>query len=403
MRHLDAAVFELIDRMAAGQSGPVAIAVSGGSDSLALLFLAHEWANRSGRDLLVLTVDHGLRPEAADEAAFVARQASALGHSSQVLNWSGEKPTQRHARYARHALLAEAAREADAGLLLLGHTRDDLEETLLMRLAHGSPLTGAAGLQFVSVSPVWPEGRGILLGRPLLTSRRAALQAWLSEAGQSWVRDPSNEADHYERVRTRRLIEALPDKDRLSQIATGGSLLRASVDVRLADAVAAHLSVDRHGLLGLDCSAAQSLPLAKLLGILLQVAAGSDRPAERDQLESLSEVIRAGGPDKRLTLGGAWLQRRCDELLIGRDPGEAKLVWQKGVFDGRFAKADASPAPETGEAIPFLVRETQPKGGYCEILSARLDSWAGALRLNAELTGSYEAVYQTPRLSPVQT
>lgn len=389
--------------MAAGRSGPVAIAVSGGSDSRALLVLTDQWAQISGRDLLVLTVDHGLRPEAAREAACVVEQASALGHPAQCLTWTGERATQRHARRARHTLLAYAARAAGAGLLLLGHTQDDFEETLLMRLAHGSPLAGAAGLQLVSVSPVWPEGRGVLLGRPLLPQRRQTLQALLKAKGQAWVSDPSNQANIYERVRVRRTIAQLENRDALASIATSAALLRAAEDRAIASALAQDVEVDRFGQVTLACAPAERTPTPRLLGILLQLAAGTDKACDRMQLEALCASIEEGGPQSRLTLGGAWLQRRGDTLLIGRDPGEASLSADGSVFDGRFERKRGLAAPAEGMPVPFLVRDSQPPAGYREILSERLSLWAEAMRLSAGLTGEFSGSYQTPRLNPVQT
>lgn len=370
--------------MAAGHRGPVAIAVSGGSDSLALMLLAAGWARRSGRRLHILTVDHALRPEAAAEAESVRSRAEAMGLDAQILRWTGESASQAHARRGRHKLLAKAAREAGAGLILLGHTADDLEETVLMRLARGSSLAGAAGLQYMSVSPVWPEGSGLLLGRPLLGLRRRDLQDWLTERGEDWVSDPSNLSLAYERVQTRLLIAELCCPDRLARIAQQASLLRACADETVAIAFARHVGVDPFGLVSLDCAACQ--PSAHLLSVLLQAASGVDRPSERGQLENLAETVRKGGPATRLTLGGAWIQRRGNELLIGRDPGEADRQWTNEIWDGRYVRDDTPPDEARYGPPPFLVRASLPEGGYGEIVSARLNLWTHAMRRSAELT-----------------
>ena len=401
MRLLDQHIPDLIDRMAAGRSGPVAIAVSGGSDSLALMLLAADWAKRSRRSLLVLTVDHRLRPESAHECAEVISRAARLGLDARLLEWTGESRSQAQARRGRHVMLARAAREAGAQLLLLGHTADDLEETLLMRLARGSSLAGAAGMQTLSVSPVWPAGRGIALGRPLLGVRRRALQAWLETRGETWASDPSNRSQAYERVRMRRLVRELPCPERLSRVASAAGLFRAAGDRAVARSIGEAVTVDAYGLVTLDCARAEVGE--KLLSLLLQAASGSDRPAERGQLRQLADMVREGGPEARLTMGGAWLQRRGDQLLIGRDPGEADLSWSDGVWDGRFVAAHTVPGAAEGVAAPYLVRGTLPDAGFRAIVAERLQRWASIMAENAVLTAGLVDAYQTPRLTPVQT
>lgn len=369
--------------MATGADGPVAIAVSGGSDSLSLMHFASRWSRQAGRELLVLTVDHGLRPEARGEADWVAGKAIALGHSSQVLRWDPDKRSQDAARRARHGLLAKAAREAGAECLLLGHTRSDVEETLLMRLSRPTALMAAVGPQPVSVSPVWPEGRGLLLGRPLIATSRVRLRAQLSEEGENWVEDPSNESDAYERVRIRKLIGQI-DAARLSRITHEAMRLRATEDAALAEMAEARVEVDLSGLVEVDVRALPETPrlCVRFLSLLLQLGAGTDRTVPPAPLHELLDDIRAGGPDSRLTLGGSWLQRRGDRLLVGRDPGETRAIWQDGVWDGRYGAGDCETAPED---VPFLVRHAVPDTPWREIISGRLTLWIRALRLGAQL------------------
>lgn len=387
--------------MAAGRKGPVAIAVSGGSDSVALLLCAHDWASRAGRDLLILTVDHGLRPEAAEEAASVVERAAALSHKSRLLTWEGGAPSQAQAREARHRLLAEAAKDAGSELLLLGHTRTDVEETMLMRLARPTTLTASVGPQPVSVSPVWPEGRGLLIGRPLLGLRRPEIMASLSAAGESWISDPSNESGAYERVRIRRLVRGL-DEARLHRIAARAMMLRALEDARLAALVGRRVEVDPSGLMSVDlqgCKAPQLL-MRRFLALLLQAASGGSRAAPAASVDTLALDVASAGPTSRVTLGGAWIQRRGAELLIGRDPGEARLEWRGGVWDGRYVQGACSlDRPD----LPFLVRECVPDAPWKEIVSQRLSVWADALHFGAELGSELAGDYQTPRLSPAQT
>lgn len=391
MQRLDAFSCQLIDAVAAGSQGPVCVAVSGGSDSLSLLNLAEAWAQQSGRDLLVLTIDHGLRPEAVIEARWVAELARDRGIAAEILTWSPDKRSQNAARKARHILLAEAARRAGASTVLLGHTLTDVVETLLMRLSRPVRLAGAVGPKPISVSPVWPEGRGIILARPLLASRREELVADLEASGQDWISDPSNDADYYERVRVRRLVTAL-DGARLKRICFDAMRLRAVEDLQLSQLLTETVRTDPSGLIEVDVGRAEAAPAvwARFLDMILQAASGSSHGAPAQSLSALVETIVSGGPESRVTLGGAWVQRRGDHLLIGRDPGEARKAWSDGVWDGRYQRQKTSEGAEASEtmALPFLLRDSAPSEAAKEIISARLAQWGRALRLSAQFSAA---------------
>ena len=124
------------------------VAVSGGSDSTALLHLAAGWAARNNVKLRVATVDHRLRAASADEARQVSRQASALDLAHHTLDWTGAPVgnLQNAAREARKALLGDWARRHGLDAVLLGHTATDQAETVLLRLARGSGVDGLAGM-----------------------------------------------------------------------------------------------------------------------------------------------------------------------------------------------------------------------------------------------------------------
>lgn len=223
----------------------VFLAVSGGADSTALMHLATTWRARSAAAgaLEVLCVDHGLRPEAADEADGVARTARALGLPATVLRWDGPKPAsgmQAAAREARYALMLAHIRDAvddpSRAALVTAHHRDDLAETVLMRLARGGGVDG--------LSAIHPVGRraGIAILRPLLAVAKARLEATLLAAGATWVEDPSNADPRFERaqLRTERSAGAAPRLDDAHLALTAArmqrarSALEAMVDERLA-------------------------------------------------------------------------------------------------------------------------------------------------------------------------
>src|SRR6476469_5929654 len=160
------------------------LAVSGGPDSTALLMLAARWrkARKRGPKLVAVTVDHGLRAEARREALAVKRLARSLGVTHRTLRWSGRKPStglQEAARRERYRLLAGAARAASARHVLTAHTLDDQAETVLIRLARGSGVSGLAAM--ARIAPV-PGSHDIALVRPLLELLKAERLATLRKA-----------------------------------------------------------------------------------------------------------------------------------------------------------------------------------------------------------------------------
>jgi len=182
--------------IAALPPGPLGVAISGGGDSTALLLLLHA----ARRAVLAVTVDHGLRPESAAEAAAVGALCAARGIPHDTLVWA-EGPEsgnlQARARQARRRLIADWARGRGIGDVALGHTLDDQAETVLLRLARGSGVDGLAAMAAVA------EGDGVRWHRPLLGIGRGALRDWLRGEGVAWIDDPSNEDPRFDRVRVR--------------------------------------------------------------------------------------------------------------------------------------------------------------------------------------------------------
>ena len=205
---LEARVRTILDRrLSRDVSAPIALALSGGGDSLALLTLAADWAKANGRKLLALTVDHRVQADSATWTAFARDAALRTGAEWRGLVWDGEKPTtglQAAARAARHALIADAAREAGASVVLFAHTRDDVREAGRMR-DEGSTL---GRVREWSPSPAWPEGRDLFVLRPLLEISRAALRDDLRARGLDWIEDPANTDLHYARSRARAALDA---------------------------------------------------------------------------------------------------------------------------------------------------------------------------------------------------
>lgn len=223
-----------VDRFAAdlarvaGDTGRVALAVSGGPDSMALLLLAA--AARPG-EIVAATVDHRLRPEGADEAAAVARECAALGVPHATL--TPDEPIasaslQARAREARYALLARWAQAQGVIALATAHHADDQAETFLMRAARGSGLSGLAGIR------ARVEIAGMRVVRPLLEWRRAELRAVVRRAGVAFVDDPANADPRHDRTRFRQLLEQHEWLGVPQLAASAAQLAEVDADVRAA-------------------------------------------------------------------------------------------------------------------------------------------------------------------------
>ena len=217
------------------------LAVSGGVDSCALMHLAAQWRARTrwSGALHVLCVDHGLRPEAADEARQVVAQARGLSLPAHVLTWEGCKPAsgiQEAARSARYQLMLDHIRCVSAdparAVLVTAHHRDDLAETLLMRLARGAGVDGLSAMQRLTCRD------GIALARPLLGVTKARLRDAMVAAGARWREDPSNADPAFERVQLRSARQARVslrlDDDKLALTARRMQRARVALE-RMAD------------------------------------------------------------------------------------------------------------------------------------------------------------------------
>jgi len=357
LRQLDDAIDLTLAALCARVSGPIGVAVSGGGDSLALLYLTADWARRTGRSLLGLTVDHGLRPEAAEEAQNVARHCAALDIPHQTLKWTPpERPIgQARSRRARHQLLAGAMSDAAGEMILMGHNRNDQEETVIMRAARAQPddlaHEGLAGIRALAVSPVWPEGRGVFIGRPCLHMSRATLRDVLRSRGLSWSEDPSNLNHAYERVRVRASISERGDEG-LDMVGFLKTLRDAQGQRAIRDRVLARwlcedVTAENDGTIRFDAenlgkdAGMDAETLATGLAWLLMAAAGSDRRARLEgRLKLARDILATPQTFRARTLGGAWIAPRQKRVTLARDPGrvprQSGCMTSGSVWDGRF-------------------------------------------------------------------
>lgn len=314
----------------------LAVAVSGGRDSLSLSLLAHEWSTGRGGRVLALIVDHGLRPEAAREASETANLLQGRGIESLVLRWAGPKPQaglQEAARVARYRLLRDVCRERGILHLLVAHHADDQAETIAMRAARASGPDGLAGM---AALVEWPEVR---LLRPLLPVPRARLSATLVLRGIAWIDDPSNIDPRFERARLRLAgaIEAgQPDADRA----------RADREVRAARAGAALLQSREDGSVAIDRVSLGRLPpdtRTRLVSRVVQALGGGHHPPRRDRLDRalvrMSAVPNRGksGRGEDFTLSGC-------QFALRQAVGSRQLEWIVRPENGRKGRQPLIPA-----------------------------------------------------------
>jgi tRNA(Ile)-lysidine synthase len=401
----------------------LAVAVSGGADSMALVLLAQAWAVAAGGSLTALTVDHRLRAASAAEAAQVAQWLAARGIAHRILRRNEAAPArgiQAAARAARYRLL-EAWCAAEGVLhLLVAHNREDQAETLLLRLARGSGLDGLAGMAAIA------EHRQCRVLRPLLEVPRARLEAALRAAGQPWIEDPSNRNPAYARVRLRRAQALLAESglgvERLAATATRLGRARAALEVGVAGLLAASVLLHPAGFAELDPAALRRAPEEiglRALAAVLATVGGGTYPPRLERLERLYRELPDGLEGGR-TLGGCRVLPRPGGVLVCREadaaappvpaPPGATVYW-----DGRFSLYLPATAPEglvlgalgaaslaAPRALPAAVRAGLPavregaavvavpglgyiKAGFD---SGRLGSWRLLFRPTRPLSGA---------------
>lgn len=316
MSDVAATVHETLDRLA-GDMKSVGIAVSGGGDSMALLHLVAGWAH--GRRVMVATVDHGLRPEARDEARIVAEAAIRLGMAHRLLVWHDHDAPgnlQANARFARQELLSGWALDNDLDAVMVAHTRDDQAETLLLRLLRGSGVDGLAAMA---------ERRlvnGVVWLRPMLEIGREALRGYLRREGIAWAEDPSNDDPRFDRVRVRQAMRALDlSHECLAMSAQNMAMAQEALASHAADTAAGAEAAN--GSLGLrwpvfSCAPAEIRRRLLVTGVMF--VTGAPYPPRR---AAVLHALRALQSGRRTTLDGAMIEAVADDLRFIREPAAA--------------------------------------------------------------------------------
>lgn len=338
-------LFDAIDL--AGRKAVIA-AVSGGSDSLALLLLLKQFfdSKPSPPQLIAVTIDHDLRPGSDGEALDVASLCDRLGLGHRILKWEGPKPVtgiSAAAREMRYALLARAANDAGTDIVLTGHTMEDQIETHVMRAQRG------AGRGLAAMAPATLLGGKVWLLRPLLGTARADLRQCLVQHGIVWSDDPTNEKTQFERVRIRKAMTGERGEAALSSIEKHVSLRRA-LNIEASELLRRDFRMPQPGLVTFDrrfgegfSSEAQQLALAVVIAGL----GGRRFIAAEAEVSRALAYIRDGSTTGRINLERCIVQKSARENRIFREqrnlPKLTVLAGEQSVWDDRYRVENCSP------------------------------------------------------------
>jgi tRNA(Ile)-lysidine synthase len=369
---------------------PLGLAVSGGGDSVALLLLAVD----AGQQVRAVTVDHGLRPEAAAEAAWVGRLCAGLGVPHDTLQWqgwTGAGNLQDQARRARLSLIADWAMASGLGAVALGHTQDDQAETVLMRLAR------RAGVDGLSAMSDRRCAQGMTWLRPLLSVSRDDLRAFLRARGQEWIEDPSNDALRFDRVKARRALTALAPLGLTAAVLAGVAdqmrTARSALDHQ-TEAAARQIARIEGGDVVMDRAGFEGLP-AEIRRRLLVGALGwigsADYGPRAASVQALLTAVAAG---RGGTLAGCRVTLRPSTLRVAREWQAVRgMVAAPGqLWDRRWIvtgpDSNGLDVKALGEAGLAMVADWRTSGLPRASLLASPSVWRAGVLISAPLAGS---------------
>jgi tRNA(Ile)-lysidine synthase len=335
--------------------------------------------------LRAAVVDHKLRDGSEIDAARAASFAAALGVEVRVLalGWNdGARRNQESARRKRYAALCAHARRLGAAVIVTGHTRDDQAETVFMRASAGSSWRGLAGMAMLAPAPVWPEGRGLTLARPLLGVTRAMLREALRARRADWIEDPANANTAFERVRVRARLAQLAtvefDGARLAAVAGKLRRLADAVALEALALVSASARIEDDVTIARVAWAGSREARVRALSVLMAAAAGAEREAPAGVTASIEARFLALGYRGETSSGvrfepapgGVRLSRDAGAVLGRTDgapglPAMALPVGEEACWDGRIALLANAPGWEAAPAPAgprFLALRVQSGG-----------------------------------------
>lgn len=294
----------------------LAVAVSGGSDSLALCLLLSWFIKEYGGELHCLTIDHQLRSDSLSEAVIVGEILKGLGISHKIISWEGKKPKsniQEEARFARYSLLTEYCHKNNISYLATGHQKNDQAENFIIRLDHGSGIYGLSGIPSIG------EFNKIKIIRPLLNFTKQELQEFLVSQNIKWIEDPSNMNEKFTRVKIRNILKRYPEW--IDKIATvSNNLLKAKdcIEYFLNKSIKELVEIHSNSV-AIKQEGFNELPQEirfRMLTKLLQDFSNNLKPARGERIENLLAKIETGRAFKASTLSGCLISRKKDNIII---------------------------------------------------------------------------------------
>ncbi len=336
------------------QNEPLAVAVSGGSDSMALLYLLSEWSTSFHHPIHVITIDHGLRPDSKKEVLWVADRAKELGFKPHIhhLSLEGGASVQERARHARYKAFSDICSSIGCSKLFLAHHGDDQMETFFLRLVAGSGVDGLSGMSFEEAY------QNLSLFRPLLSFEKQALITFLEERSIDWIEDPSNQKSDFTRVRIRDFLSKEGFSfERMSRLTSRLSRASMALDLMVDKACEDLIRTDWGGVeYPLDRYCLEPVETQiRLLERLIRRVRG--RGLSLVKLSSLESIVEQKKPCK--TLHGCLIEfdYKANVVRVNREPLTCALTmidddvfdWEnrftirgaKGFFIRSYQEADA--------------------------------------------------------------
>lgn len=382
------------------------VAVSGGSDSLALLYLLREFCGLHSIELHAVTVDHQLREEGAQEAETVAAHCETLGVKHHTLvwdNWTGEGNLQKAARDMRYQKMADWAVEHDINTIAMAHTADDQAETVLMRMARSAGVDGLSGMQPRTLR------NGITWVRPLLKTRRQALQTYLKQQHIEWSSDPSNEDERFDRIKARKALQLLSElginQDVLTEVAEHLSEARKALDWQTFLTAKDIVRVEA-GAVMIDGTGLRLQPdevQRRLLVRAIKWVGGSVYPPRRAAVADAMTALQEG---QARTLDGCHVRRIAAKIWVFREYNAVSDLScpTDGAWDNRWHMLPFPPAQHDPD---LTLRALGPAGlEQCPdwratgrphvVLQSTPAIWRGDTLVSAPLAGFDQNWYADP-------
>ena len=298
----------------------MAVAVSGGSDSLALCFMLDKWIKQQEGELICLTIDHDLRVESSKEAEMVENILNAYNIKHKIIKWLDPKPIsnlQKKARLARYQLLTDYCKQNNIAYLATGHQQNDQAENFIIRAEHGSGVYGLDRMPSVG------EFNQIKIIRTLLDFNKQDPQNFLKEQNIEWIEDPSNYNERFTRVKVRNFLSNYPQWiAKLAYLSKNLSRAKDCIEYMLKQNMEKLVVFFPHGDASIEFASFKQLPQEikfRMLAKILQIVSNNAKTARAERIERLLAKIETGNIFKASTLSGCLISRKKDQLIITRE------------------------------------------------------------------------------------